>query len=174
MKAALFSIIKATRSKATTMTNHHTYKIGEVALPCDIDTSRAANAASKKAVESLDTGDGCFIRRSDKQWRYAIASEVHRGSESSPPYITFSVTTKGSTKKVDVHHWSDHLRPLKRLNSRTMKTRIVRGISSRYGKDKHNRRGSSSNTAQTERMNSLSTLGIPTPRASCAERRRVR
>lgn len=48
---------------ALVMTNQRTYKIGDVALSRDIDTSRTAEAESKVAAASFEVGDGAFIRR---------------------------------------------------------------------------------------------------------------
>lgn len=95
------------------MANHHSYKIGDIALSCDIDTTHAVDAEAERAVASMRVGDPAFIRRSDRIWRFATVSEV----SSSPPVVFFIVTGDGSTKKVGRHHWGDRVRPLKRRTS---------------------------------------------------------
>jgi len=91
--------------------NHHSYTIGDIAQTCDIETSHAADAESKRDASSFRVGDGAFIRRSDRIWRYAVVSDVSRGNT---PFIIFTVSANGSTKKVGPRHCGDQVRPLKR------------------------------------------------------------
>mmetsp|Transcript_5756 Transcript_5756/g.11245 ORF Transcript_5756/g.11245 Transcript_5756/m.11245 type:complete len:442 (+) Transcript_5756:118-1443(+) len=90
----------------------HIYKLNEVALSSDLKTSHASDADAKRAAPSFKVGDGAFIRRSDKVWRYAKVCEV--SLDVPAPSITFIVSDDGSTKKVGPRHWGDRVRPLKR------------------------------------------------------------
>lgn len=95
------------------MVDHtHIYKLNEVALSSDINASHASDADAKRAAPSFTVGDGAFIRRSDKVWRYAKVIEVSLNVPA--PTITFIVSDDGSTKKIGPRHWGNRVRPLKR------------------------------------------------------------
>mmetsp|Transcript_155 Transcript_155/g.415 ORF Transcript_155/g.415 Transcript_155/m.415 type:complete len:478 (+) Transcript_155:216-1649(+) len=85
--------------------SQHIYRIGDIALPGDIDSSSAADAEADRASHHLKQGDGAFVRRSDRIWRYATVQEAHS------QHIVFKVEENGSTKKVVRHHFADRIRP---------------------------------------------------------------
>jgi len=85
--------------------SRHIYRIGDIALPCDVDTSNAADAKANRASHHLKPGDGAFVRRSDRLWHYAIVHEVRSR------HIIFKVKEDGSTKKVGRSRLADGVLP---------------------------------------------------------------
>lgn len=101
----------ATKMNPRCLKNHHKYHLGDKALGRDIQTSHSLCAANPIIALSMNEGERAFVRRSDRSWRFAIVAEVNH--QASPPYIVFVVKTDGSTKRVDMPHWADRIRPLK-------------------------------------------------------------
>ena len=92
--------------------SHHKYELGEVALSCDVLTSHSKDSEAELTAYTLKRGDGAFILRHDRTWRYAIVAEVSL-SPAPDPHIIFVVKPNGCTKRVDLSHWGDRVRPLK-------------------------------------------------------------
>lgn len=69
---------------STKTKSRHVYQPGEIALSCDVRTSRKNGDDAELAALTLLKGDGAFILRSDRTWRFAIVKEVVLNA--SPPY----------------------------------------------------------------------------------------
>ena len=90
--------------------SNQTYQIGDLAMSGDIDTSHSSDLDSQHSALALQKGDAAFVRRKDRRWTYAIVCKVDH--QSSTPHIVFFVEPDGSTKRVDICHWGDRVRPL--------------------------------------------------------------
>ncbi len=96
------------------------YRMGEIARPDEIiDSDSHIMYFGYAAV--LKKGDGAFILRSDKTWRFAIVVERGRGKE---PYIDFVVDDVRSIKRITPKHWSTYIRGIKQSNSLEQQMKI--------------------------------------------------
>ena len=78
----------------------HSYRLGDPEKPCDTRTSDLAKDNVLRA-SLLKVGDGAFVLRSDKTWRYAIVTQKLL---SEAPHIKFILNEKGDTKCLSLKH----------------------------------------------------------------------
>ena len=92
------------------ITQKYSYQLGGIARSDEIRNSDSQKVHFGYAAV-LRKGDGVFVLRSDKTWRFAIVLERVRGKES---YINFLVNYEGSVKKITAKHWSSFVRGIRR------------------------------------------------------------
>lgn len=95
------------------ITEKYHYLIGEIARTNEIRESDS-HIIHFGYASVLKKGDGAFILRSDKTWRFAIVLERVRGKD---PYIDFIVDDVGSIKRITPKHWSTYIRGINESNS---------------------------------------------------------
>jgi len=95
------------------ITEKYRYRIGEIARTNEIRESNS-HIIHFGYASVLKKGNGAFILRSDKTWRFAIVLERVRGKD---PYIDFIVDDIGSIKRITPKHWSTYIREINESNS---------------------------------------------------------
>ena len=103
--------------------SQHKYQLGEIARSCDINISQSKDVNAEIIAHTLQRGDGAFILRHDRTWRYAIVAEVVHKGDTNTPYLIFVVQSDGSTKRVNMCHWGGRVRPVGQ--KQLMKMKVV-------------------------------------------------